>query len=131
MTAIYAIVPALHLEIINAAGVALGRGPWFSGLLTTDPSPTTESDVTHHHLYDTFAKPEDYSALAAAKAGTALPLDFHGNPVDWGVGGIISEADAYEAFAAIQFWGNDSEREPADFAEEQRAGLGLKLKPLI
>lgn len=125
MSAIYAIIPAAEVETINAVGVALKRGPWFSGQLTDDPSPSPASGVTHYHMYDATAKATDFSDLVAAKAGLALPLDFYGDPVVWGEGGAPSEADAFAAFATMQLWANDSTREPADFADEQRVALGL------
>ena len=127
MSGIYAIIPTASLAVLNAVGKALGRGQLFSGYLTDDPDPTPESTITHHHFYDAVATPAEFSILAAAKAGEALPLHNNGNPVAWGTGDAPTEAAAYAAFATMQMWANDSTREPADFAEEQRAGLGLSL----
>jgi len=131
MSAIYAIIPAASLSVMNAVGEALGRGAIFSGSLTDDPSPSPASAVTHHHFYAAAASASDFSDFAAAKAGFALPLDVNGNPVVWGEGEAPSEAEAYAGFATMQMWANDSTREPADFAAEQRAALGLSLRSPI
>lgn len=131
MSAIYAIIPATQAVNLNLAFAAMQFGPdVFSVALTDAPSPTENATATHFHMYNASASPTDYAAYAAAKAGTALPLDFYGNPVAWGEEGLISEADAYEAFAALQLWANDSDRNPGEFAAEQRAGLGLSIRPM-
>lgn len=123
MSAIYAIVPAAHQATINAVGEALSRGQWFTSALTNDPSPSPSSVKTHFHMYDALAKAQDYADYAAAKAGLALPPDINGDPVAWGEDGNPSTADAFAAFGSFQLWANDSDREPADFAAEQRAGF--------
>lgn len=130
MSAIYAIVTAAAAANLNAAFVAMQYGPGvFSIELTDDPTPDENSVVTHFHMYNAAANPSDFSDYAAAKAGNALPPDINGNPVAWGQDGIISEQDAFAAFAALQLWANDSDRSPTDFAGEQRAALGLSIKP--
>lgn len=127
MSAIYAIIPAEHADALNAVGETLSRGQWFTGALTDDPSPSPSSAKTHYHMYDALAKAQDFADYAAAKAGTALPSDINGDPVAWGQNGAPTEQEAFAAFANLQLWANDSEREPADFAAEQRAGLGLSV----
>lgn len=128
--AIYAIVPAAQQANLNAAFEAMGRGPGtFFVALTNDPSPSPESTVTHYHMYDASAQPEHFSEYAAAKAGTALPPDAYGNPVAWGQDGIISQEDAFAAFATLQQWANDSEEDPVSFAAGRRDALGLSVRP--
>lgn len=130
MSAIYAIISAAKVTDLNAAFEAMQYGPGvFAVELTDDPSPGENSIVTHYHMYNASADPADFSTYAIAKAGTALPRDIEDNPVAWGHGGLISEAAALSAFADLQIWANDSERLPHEFAAEQRAGLGLSIKP--
>lgn len=131
MSAIYAIIPAAQATDLNAAFAAMQYGPGVFGQpLTTDDPATFSSPVTHFHMYNAAANPGDFSDYAAAKAGAVLPPDVNGNPVAWGEDGSIEEAAAFAAFAGLQMWANDSDRDPAEFATEQRAGLGLNEIPV-
>lgn len=125
MSAVYAIAPEAKVTALNAVFEALQRGPVFLLGLTTDSPSTPSSPITHRHMYDDNANPWDYAEYSAAKAGTALPRDIYGNPVAWGEDGNPTEAEAYAAFIGLELWANNSSREPADFAQEQRDGLGL------
>lgn len=125
MSAVYAIAAESQVTALNAVFDALLRGPVFSLGLTTDNPATPSSPITHRHMYDDAANPWDYAEYAAAKAGTALPRDINGGAVAWGEDGNPTESEVYAAFVGLQLWANDSDREPADFAAEQRAGLGL------
>lgn len=130
MSAIYAIVAAAQRDDLNLAFAAMQYGPDTFSVELTDETPATwSSTTTHFHMYNAGANAQDFSDFAAAKAGTALPPDIYGNPVAWGVDGAISEVDAFAAFTGLQMWANDSDRLPADFALEQRVGLGLTVKP--
>lgn len=131
MTATYAIVPAAHQAAINAAFIAMNYGGAVFTTPLTTASPALEgSPHTHYSMYNDPANPTEYALLAAAKLGTIPPVGVWGDPVAWGEGGLISEADALVAFASLQIWVNDSERSSTDFITEQRVGLGLSLVPM-
>lgn len=127
MSAIYAITDENNVPALNAVFEALLRGPVFSARLTTDNPSTPASPTTHRHMYDASANARDFADYVAAKEGLALPPDINGDPVAWGEGGLPTEVSAYAAFATLQLWANDSTREPSDFADEQRIGLGLNV----
>lgn len=130
MSQIYSIISAAHAPALNAFFEVYGYGPGtYSVPLTNELPPTAESPWTHFHNYNATATPTEYSLFSAAKAGTVPPNDKNGNPIAYGVGGVISEADVLEAFSHLELWANDSTEEPYDFAVGRRAVLGLSTIP--
>lgn len=131
MSQIYAIIPAAQQADLNAFFVAYGWGAGtFSGPLTTDNPATFTSPATHFHHYNASAAPGDFSLFSLAKAGTLPELDMSGNPIPYGVGGVVSEAAAAAAFAELQLWANDSDENAYGFAAQRRAALGLSTVPV-
>lgn len=128
MSQIYSIIPAAYADALNAFFVAFKWGTGtYAQPLTTDNPATYSSPATHFHNYNGSAAPGDFSLFSLAKAG-ALPVnDMNGEPIPYGVGGVVSEADALEAFSHLELWANDSSRLPSVFAAEQRAGLSPSL----
>lgn len=131
MSQIYSIIPAANRPALNAFFEAYGYGPGtYDVPLTDDAVPTTSSPSTHFHSYNASASPTEYSLFSAAKAGTVPPDDKNGDPIPYGVGGVISEADALEAFSHLELWANDSAEEPWSFAAGRREALALNLIPV-
>lgn len=97
--------------------------------LTDDAVPTTSSPQTHFHSYNASASPNAYSLFSGAKAGIIPPNDKNDDPIPYGVGGVISEADTLEAFSHLELWANDSAEEPWEFAAGRREALGLSTIP--
>lgn len=130
MSQIYAIIPTAQQSDLNAFFVAYGWGTGtFGQPLTTDNPATYTSPATHWHSYNASAAPQDFSLFSLAKAGTLPENDMNGNPIAYGVGGVVSEAAALAAFAELQLWANDSDEEPWTFAAQRRAALGLSVIP--
>jgi hypothetical protein len=127
---IYAIIPSAQQSDINSFFVAYGWGTGtFGGKLTIDNPATVTSSVTHHHSYNASAAPGDFSLFALAKAGMLPENNMNGDPIPYGVGGVVTEAAALAAFAALQLWANDSDENAYAFAVQRRAALGLSMVP--
>lgn len=130
MSQIYSIIPDAQRAALNAFFVAFGWGMGtYNQALTTDDPATTSSPATHWHSYNASAAPGDYSLFSLAKSGTLPVNDMNGNPIPYGIDGVISEADALAGFAALQLWANDSDENPGSFAQGRREALGLFVRP--
>ncbi len=78
--------------------VASYRPDTFSRRITTDDPATTGSAVTHYGMYNAAALAGDALLYDNAKSGTLPDVDVNGDPINWGVGGVIGAADALAAF---------------------------------
>ncbi len=131
MSQIYGIISTAHQADLNAFFVAYGWGAdTFGEKLTTDNPATSSSPATHWHSYNASAAPMDYSLFSLAKAGTLPENDVNGDPITYGVDGVVSEAAALAAFAALQLWANDSDESPYTFTGQRRAAMGLSVVPM-
>lgn len=127
---IFAIVSAAQRANLNLVFAAMAMGPdTFSRRITTDDPATTGSAVTHYGMYNAAALAGDALLYDNAKSGTLPALDLNGQPIAWGVDGVISETDALAAFGAMQFWLNSSDMQPPDFAAAIMGQAGLSYVP--
>lgn len=130
MSQIYSIIPAAYRPALNAFFEAYKYGPGtYDVPLTTDNPANYESPWTHYHSYDASAAPTAFSLYSQAKVGVLPPNDKNGDPIPYGIGGVVSAADTLEAFAHLELWANDSSEEPYVFAVGRRAAVGLNLVP--
>lgn len=127
---ILAIVSAAQRANLNLVFAAMAMGPdTFSRRITTDDPATTGSAVTHYGMYNAAALAGDALLYDNAKGGVMPALDSNGQPISWGLGGVIGEADALAAFGAMQFWLNSSDMQPPDFAAAIMGQAGLSYVP--
>lgn len=116
MSHIYSITTAAHRPALNAFFVAYGWGiGTYDVPLTSDVVPSMSSPPTHYHNYNASAAPGDYSLFSQAKAGTLPENDINGDPIPYGVNGVVSAEDAIAAFATLQLWANDSDENSGTF----------------
>lgn len=125
-----AIVTTAQRANLNFVFDAMGLGPDnFSRRITNDVPATSGSTVTQYGLYNASALAGDALLYENAKAGFLPNTDVNGDPIYWGVNGVIDEAAALAAFAAMQFWLNSSDVEPLTFANAVLAAAGLSYVP--
>ena len=123
------IAVAAAATIVNTRKVweAQGLGSEaFMRRLTDDPSPTPQSTVTHYMMSDDSCSVELVAAWQAMASGDLPQI----NGV-WGVGGIISAADAMAATtgANLQVYSASGDVAPLDHANAILASRGLSFVP--
>lgn len=127
---ILAICSAAAKENLNLTFAAMGGGPaTFSRKIAAAAGITTSTTPTHYGMYDATAGADMSLIYDQAKLGFLPNEDVNGNPIYWGVGGVISAADAVAAFQAMEFWLNSSDMLPTAFAAALLAQKGLAYVP--
>lgn len=101
--------PLPYLGVTSAANVAdvrlvlgaMGTGWGGFGVVLIDlaDTDTPSATPTGYYQYDASASSDLVATLQAIAGGDVPGLDINGNPILWGQGGIISQADAIAAFA--------------------------------
>jgi len=121
------IVTATARADANLVWAAQGRGPdTFSRRLTTDSPALSNSTVTHYLMADSSSSVEDVAAWQALANGDLPQISGV-----WGVGGIISAADAMAATtgANLQVYSASGDVVPLDHANAILASRGLGFVP--
>jgi hypothetical protein len=116
MPSIFGMIPdALRSDLDAALSAVKGDTYALIRRVTTDAPATSSSPVTDWIMYDAAANPADAVLYSECKAGNLPETDqLNGNPIDWDAAGLTEQA-AITAFAAFQFWLNDSEIDPQTF----------------
>lgn len=123
------IVRAADRDNANLVWAAWGKGPnTFSRKLTSDPSPTTSSTVTHYLFADSSTTVEDVAIIQAMANGDLPPLP---PGYAWGVDGVISAADALAAIDgdSLQCYSASGNVAPLDHCNAILASRGLSWVP--
>ncbi|MGE0211815.1 MAG: hypothetical protein AB7S41_08990 [Parvibaculaceae bacterium] len=121
------IITAAKRVDANRVWDAMGRGPnTFIRRLTDDPSPTSESEVTHYCMFDTSALDSDVADWQAMTNGDLPPI-----AGTWGADGVIDAADAQAAVAGsqMQVYSAAGDVTPLEYVESVIAGRGLSFVP--
>lgn len=125
-----AICTVEYRDEINKVFEAMGWGTkvMFRSI-TSDQVPALNSEITHYAMYNANSSAGDAFLFQKIKEGVLPELDLENQEIGWGENGIMNELSASNAFQNLEFWLNNSEILPLDFANSIMETIGLSFLP--